>query len=354
MQDVTGSTSFGSLPAGHDRLWGWCAVVAWALAALGLSLAPALAGALDWQSSHQRDHALAGRVWDVGAEAFISPAELHRRLAGSRFVILGEVHINPDHHRLQREILRALVDAGRRPAVVFEMFDLEQQPVVERAREERPHDASHLAEVTDFGAKGWDWTLYRPLVAETLEHDLPLVAGNLSRDSARAVVKDGLGVLGEERLHSLALAEPLEPGVRHQLQDEIVEAHCGHLPRDLAPGMVDAQRARDAVMAEQMARHVERGAVLIAGAGHGRKDVAVPWYLRQRGLSEGIVSLYFVELRPDQLAPMDYVEGRNGPRGGANYDYLWFTAREEPLDPCEHFKDGLKRLSGEKGAASGR
>ena len=46
--------------------------------------------------------------------------------AARDFVLLGEKHDNPDHHRLQAWMIDALVARGRRPAIAMEMLDAEQ------------------------------------------------------------------------------------------------------------------------------------------------------------------------------------------------------------------------------------
>src|SRR6185295_6220326 len=84
-----------------------------------------------WLSALDRDHALVGRVWDVKANAFVGPGLLLPRLAAPSFVLLGERHDNPDHHRLQGRVVAAMVQAGRRPALVLEMLELAQQPAID-------------------------------------------------------------------------------------------------------------------------------------------------------------------------------------------------------------------------------
>src|SRR5215475_6430614 len=77
-----------------------------------------------WQAPLGQDHPVVGRIWDTAAGEFIDRDALVDRLRRGRFVLLGEKHDNPDHHRLQTWLLRALVVAGRRPAVGFEMFNV--------------------------------------------------------------------------------------------------------------------------------------------------------------------------------------------------------------------------------------
>ena len=57
------------------------------------------------------------------------------------------------------------------------------------------------------------------------------------------------------------------------------QSHCGNFPAEMLPGMLNAQAARDAVMAASLKPYAKRGAVLIAGNGHVREDIGVPRWL---------------------------------------------------------------------------
>jgi uncharacterized iron-regulated protein len=71
-----------------------------------------------WQSQHFQDHPLAGTIWNSAFEA-VTIKELEQAVLNARFILLGEIHNNPDHHRLQAQLIDALVKAGRWPAIVF-------------------------------------------------------------------------------------------------------------------------------------------------------------------------------------------------------------------------------------------
>ena len=77
---------------------------------------------LTWQSPHFRDHPLVGRLYAPMDARFLSEADALDRLAEARYVLLGEKHDNPDHHRLQARFVEGLIERGRRPAVAFEMI----------------------------------------------------------------------------------------------------------------------------------------------------------------------------------------------------------------------------------------
>ena len=79
----------------------------------------------DWQSALYSDHPLVGAIWQSDAGRFVSVEELAAALDSSRMVLLGEKHDNPDHHRLQQNILAYLLAGDQVSSVAFEMMDSE-------------------------------------------------------------------------------------------------------------------------------------------------------------------------------------------------------------------------------------
>ncbi len=265
-----------------------------------------------------QDHPLAGRIWDVRAGTFVTAEAMLARAARARHVILGETHDNPEHHRLQRIALEALAKGGARRALAMEQFDSEHQAALDAARAQSA-GAEALADAGRFDRKGWNWPLYKPLVEFAVAHSWPLVAANLSRAAARLV-------MSEPSRSGLA---PPEPALREALERDLVEGHCGVRPepRRLA-GMIEAQRARDARIADRLESARTAGTVLVTGLGHARKDVGAPLYLR----SKDVVSIGFFEVDATRKEPRDYVSGF---AGHASFDYLWFTPRHARSDPCK-------------------
>ena len=213
-----------------------------------------------------------------------TPSQWESRLQGDAIVLLGEVHDNPIQHHLRLEILTRALTAGWRPAIAMEQFDREHQADIEAARKERPLDANYLIEkaapVPGKPGTGWNWDYYRPYVVLALEHQLPLLAANLSRSDAERIVEQGYGaVFDADTIHLLGLDR--EPASLLAAQEkEIDVGHCHAMPRDLLPAMARAQLARDAFMASVVRGHSADGFVLLAGDGHVRRDIGVPEWLR--------------------------------------------------------------------------
>ena len=282
----------------------------------------ALAGcAPAWLSPLEREHPLAGRILDARTGRYASRHDLLQRAAGARFVILGETHDNPDHHRLQAEVLAAMLRAGRAPALAMEQFDREHQAALDQALQRGERDPERIADAGRFNRKGWGWPFYRPLVALAAVNRLPVLAANLSREDARALMRSGRSADG---------LGPAPAPLRAALERDIVEGHCGRRPPEtVLSGMIEAQRGRDALMASVMERAGNAGAVLIAGLGHARRDRGTPVHLSDEARGRLLV-IAFIEVESGAADPVSYVRGD----AAGSFDLVWFTPRAAREDPC--------------------
>ncbi len=340
-----------------------------------------------WQPAQGRAHPLVGRILEVETGRFISRDRLLEELGRTDFVLLGEQHENTDHHRLQAAVVCDLIERGRRPAVAFEMLDLEDAPALETQLSEHPGDVDGIGEAVDWSRSGWPpWPQYRPVFEVAVEAGVPIVAANLSRSTLRKLTaakhdggkvetateaddggdenavreKSGTGAdaaadeeeeeSAQELVKRLGIDEPLPEAVHAAMVAEISAAHCGHVSEEYAEPLVLAQRARDAQMAESLVRAgATHGAVLIAGSGHVRVDRAVPVHIAKRQPASTVAAVGFVEVAPGRrslAASVNEIAGKRFP-----FDYVWFTRRTDYEDPCEKFREQLERLSRQQKAS---
>ena len=323
-----------------DRRLFACLLVA--LTLLGGCSAPSL-----WRAEHYREHALVGRIWSVAEARFVERAELFAALAPAPFILLGETHDNPDHHLLQAEIVTALAEAGRRPVLAFEMFDMSQAAALSAHLAQSPSDAAGIGAAVGWRKAGWpEWALYQPIAEAGLRAGLEIHAANISRAEVRVLAQSGLAGTAPERVQRLQLDRPLPAAHAENLNQEIDAAHCGYANKEMIEAMAYAQFARDAHLAREMSAAGETdGAVLIAGAGHARSDRAVPFHLRRMAPGRAIISLAFLEVSTGADAATAYA----APFGGETlpFDYVWFTPRVDIRDACERFEEQLKKMRGE-------
>jgi uncharacterized iron-regulated protein len=161
-------------------------------------------------------------------------------------------------------------------------------------------------------------------VALALEYDVPLLAANLANADTRRIVREGLpSTFDGQRLAALGLDRPIDAEWQQAQEREINHGHCGALPATMGPRMAQAQWARDAVMADVLRRQAERGAVLLAGNGHVRRDLGVPRWLANE--APRVFAVGLLE-RDDTHTPP-----------GA-FDATLRTDVAERPDPCASFK----------------
>ena len=293
----------------------------------------------NWQSGQFADHPLVGTLWSAASGAAITPARLADALAGAHFVLLGEIHDNPDHHALQGWAITQLAARGRHPAIVMEMIAADKAALLARYQD-KGGDAAGLGPALGWDRTGWpDWTLYRPIAAAAFAAGLRIHAGDAPRPDIRAIGKKGLKSLAAATRARLALDRPLPAPLEKALRLQIVEAHCNMLPASATGPMVAVQRYRDARLADSLIRADSGdGAVLIGGGGHVRTDRAVPRVLRRRAPGRSITVLTMAEADPDKKTIADYLP--RDPDGNPATDFLWITPRAPREDPCE----GLARM----------
>ncbi len=287
---------------------------------------------------------IVGHVWSVHDRRWVDEPALEAALPRADLVLLGETHDNPAHHRLQARLLAAIVAAGRRPAVAFEMLDPEQQPAVDAAVARAPRDPDALATAVGWERSGWPaFSLYRPIFQVALDAGLPIVAANLTRRLAREVAVHGEGALAPDVRRMLDRQGPLPEDVARAYRQEMQDSHCGALPEDMLDAMVTMQRARDAQIAERLlAAGAARGAVLIAGSGHARTDRGVPVFLAREAPSRKTLSVAFLEASPRKQTPDDYAQDFG--TASLPFDYVVFTQAAPREDPCRGIREHIHPL----------
>ncbi|MFM9916862.1 MAG: ChaN family lipoprotein [Rhizobacter sp.] len=257
-------------------------------------------------------------------------AEAGQRLRSARYLLLGEIHDNPEHHRLRAEFLRSLLSDGIPTWVVFEQMDRQHNDAIAAA----PRNTEAVIEAGQLDRKGWSWPLHRPLFDAALEGGATVVGGNLSRSEGSQVVRGGASrappdlqrLLTNSGDDAASTTTHWTAALDAELTRQVDEGHCGALPPDLVAPMALAQRARDAALASAMMQApAGTRVVLIAGNGHVRRDIGVPHYLAANDART--VSIGVLERAADGTTFVD-----------APYDEAWFTSGLERPDPCESFR----------------
>ncbi len=248
----------------------------------------------------------------------VSEAALLALIKTSDFVLLGELHDNPHHHARRGALLAQL----RPPAALV----AEHLASPARLQLTPAADLSAALSEAGFDAKAWRWPLHQALFDGAAQAGLPLLGGNVSREQARQVAREGRAALPAEA-GALWDAHPLSTAARASLDADLVQGHCGQLKSGPhLDGMVWAQGLRDASLWQTLQAAAAAGArpaVLLAGNGHVRLDYGVGHLARSQRPQAKLISVGFGEA------------GKPLPAG--DYTHIWITAAAERADPCAGF-----------------
>jgi uncharacterized iron-regulated protein len=220
-------------------------------------------------------------------------------------VILGEIHDNPVHHDNQAAIVKALQPA----ALVFEMIPQEAEDEVNALRESGAPPQT-LSEALKWGDSGWpDFSNYAAIMAAAPGARI-FGAEQLQADVKRATVEGAAGVFGPDAA-TYGLDKPLPPEEQQAREAMQGAAHCGVLPHEVLPGLVEAQRLRDAGLADAAlwARTItgDGQVIVIAGSGHADRVRGVPALMKVAAPDVKVLAVGQFETLPDDAADFDDV-----------------------------------------------
>ncbi len=240
-------------------------------------------------------------------------------------VFLGEVHDNPQHHRGQALAISAI----RPKAAVFEMLTPEQAARITPARLK---DEAALEKALGWNVSGWpDFSLYYPVFQALAETGARFYGAAKPRNEARKAFDNGAAKVFGAQASRFGLDRPLPPEQLQHRIDEQYEAHCQAMPREMMGGMVEAQRLRDAALAQAALKAYQQTGgpvVVITGNGHARKDWGAPALLHKAAPDLALLSVGFLET--DAEADVDPQQ--------PPYDLWVYTEPAPREDPCKAFQ----------------
>jgi len=232
-------------------------------------------------------------------------------LMPTNFLLIGEQHDSPDHHRIEREVVLALAAKGQLAALALEMAEQGQD-----TRELSPKATeAQVKAALRWSDAAWPWADYGPVVMAAVQAGVPVLGANLPRARMKDAMTD------------VSLDAQLGPDALKAQQEAVREGHCNALPEAQIGPMTRVQIARDRAMAQTLiqAKSPGKTVVLVSGAGHSPRVVGVPQHLPTD-----------MEVRVVRLVAGD--EAPRADKGPAVYDATWLTPALPPRDYCAEFR----------------
>lgn len=234
-------------------------------------------------------------------------------LRGSPFVLVGELHDEPEHHRAQLMLIKALQQARVDLAIGMEMFRQDAQESLDRwVRGEISEE-----EMERIFGQNWaetSWVLYRDILRFARENSIAVLGLNIPTEVTRKVASSGYQSLPEETRKDWGnltcdLQEPYKSFLVWAF-----ESHEDHKDKQWEH-FCQAQVLWDTAMAVRLLAYREAHpgttVVVLTGVGHAWAH-GIPERIRARSY------LLCRVILPDVQGRMK--QGRLGPEDA---DYLW-------------------------------
>ncbi len=235
--------------------------------------------------------------WIIPGVGTTTYTDVIDRAIKNSVVLLGETHVNADHHRWQLQVLTAMHAVKPDMVIGFEMFPHRIQSVLDQ------WVAGELSEKAFLTASEWDkvWNtdanLYLPLFHFARMNHIPMIALNIEQRLRRSVSEKGFyGVPVEERE---GLTRPAEPSQAYlDFLMPIYKQHDRNTKTDVKISYDDpdfkrfyaGQQLWDRAMAERLNQAlnnhdtVDKPLVVgILGSGHVMHGYGVPHQLHDLG-----------------------------------------------------------------------
>lgn len=236
--------------------------------------------------------------WIVPGLGKTTQQEVIAQAAKASVVLLGETHVNADHHRWQLQTLVALHAVRPNMVIGFEMFPRRVQAALDK------WIAGELDEKDFLRAAEWDrvWNtdanLYLPLFHFARMNRIPMVALNIETKLRHQVAEKGFyGVPLEEREGLTRPAEPSQSYIDYLLpiykQHDRKDKKTGEITQDDSDfrRFIGGQQLWDRAMAQILQQAVTESAgpekplvVGVMGAGHVLNGFGVAHQLYDLGI----------------------------------------------------------------------
>ncbi len=307
-----------------------------------------------------RQDPLIGKIYSSHTKQEITYQELLDDVIKAEVIYLGENHENADHHRHQMQIIEDLIKQGKKPVIGFEFFSVDQtghlMAYVSSQSAKHPKFVDDKREAILRNDLGWlsradtTWQFYFQFVKLAAENKLTVFGADLPTGIVRRITRNGIEALTEIEKAFLRTTPFENEAYRQLMHERFKAAHCGYAHQKMMERMYDTWLARNDTMAHSIATmrksNPDQPVVMILGKGHTENNMAVYDRVAHRIPNIKQLNLGFTEIAINPTPLESYfsapkIVNKTFP---SSFEFLWFTQRTSYEDPCERFREQLKRM----------
>lgn len=224
------------------------------------------------------------QIFDATEKRYILPAQFFEKLKTKRIIMVGESHTNNEHHQVEFQVIKGLIDAGQNVCLALEMF-MPQQNAALHAFIEGKYPASDFIDSTAwYDSWGYNYRMYQPIFEYAREKKIKLYGVNIKRDYVSKVGRMGLKGLSADELKSIPEIDTTD--IEHRFLVKVYFTGSDALSPDLFDTRYQAQCLWDAAMAEGIIQAANENpqatVVLLAGSGHVAYNLGIGRIIQKR------------------------------------------------------------------------
>lgn len=273
------------------------------------------------------------RIYDTWRHSYIpaNPDILRKELGDRRVVVVGEVHSNPLHHKLEFEITRSLAHnvGPAKLAIGLECFYRQHQGALDRYIFEHQNIGTLKKETNWSETWGYDLNMYAKIFQFASMNGVRILGLNVPYAVAKLTAAVGLSNLPAQLRVLLPKVDLNSKKHREQFMSAIYGSPVGHDLTNEASieRMYETQALWDEYMSESVANYLKSNSdttlIVIAGVGHVLGRVGIPDRITARtNLKPFVIVPQQVEWTSEGLPDV------KAPLGPSDCDWCWYTETE--------------------------
>ena len=217
------------------------------------------------------------KIFDTNANTDIRFEQLIEKLRMSRIIMLGESHTSEQHHTVQLNIIKGLVDAGETVCLALEMFNPAQNEVLENYVSGQITEEEFLDQSDYFNTWGHNYRYYQPIFDYARANRVPMYGVNTKHEFASKIGRGGIQSLSSEELAEIPEIDTTN--VEHRFYIKAAMEGMDAISPAQFRNIYAAQCLWDAAMGEGAIKVAQENpesiVVILVGSGHVAYNLAI-------------------------------------------------------------------------------
>ncbi|OQY28408.1 MAG: hypothetical protein B6244_07350 [Candidatus Cloacimonetes bacterium 4572_55] len=225
-----------------------------------------------------------GHILDTNGGQEVEKSALADRLKEYRIIMVGESHTAQYHHKMQLDVIQALVESGVEVCLALEFFNESHDSALNDYISGKTNEEEFIAAVDYYNTWGHNYRYYKPIFNYAAEKKIKMFGANIDHDYASKVGRTGLKSLTPEELQFLP--EPDTTDAEHRFFFKTAMEGMDVLMGKQFGSIYAAQCLWDAAMGEGAIKAAQENPdaviVLLAGSGHVVYNLGIGKVIKKR------------------------------------------------------------------------